>query len=265
MRLEGKRAAVLGGGTGWGAAAAERIADEGAELIIVDPLRERADTITAIINGKGGRASAFTADIADATQLAVIARALDKDGRPLDVLVTHYMEMDWTSLEASSVEAFVRVVNYNLVGPAIATKVFLPLLRKSNAGAIVHIGSIDGLHGNPRCVSYSAAKGGLVPLTKLSAFEFAKDNIRVNLIATGQTKQMTEADMPTDGKELGFKGFPGFAYMRQLNDATPLKRDGSMLSWAATVAFLASDEAAHMTGSVMVVDCGRLAITPGTA
>lgn len=264
MRLKGKRAAVAGGGVGWGAAAAERMADEGAELIIIDPSQERAESIAAIIKGKGGQARAFAADIADPTQLGKIAAELEKDGKPLDILVTHYMDMDWTSLEQSSIETFTRVVTYDLVGPVTATKTFLPLLKKSSAGAIVHIGSIDGLHGNPRCVSYSTAKGGLVPLTKLSAFEFTKYNIRVNLIATGQTKQIPEEEMP-DGKDLGFVGFPGADYMRQLNDATPLKRTGSMLSWAATVAFLASEDAAHMTGSVMLVDCGRLAITPGTA
>jgi NAD(P)-dependent dehydrogenase (short-subunit alcohol dehydrogenase family) len=122
-------------------------------------------------------------------------------------------------------ERFEQVVVHNLVGPARAVKAFLPLLRRQGKGAILHLSSIDGVNGNPRVPSYSAAKGGIGPLTNVMSYEFAKYDIRVNALATGLTVQMKE--FPPEA-ERAMPGFPGFAYARQLNDATPLKRYGPL-------------------------------------
>jgi NAD(P)-dependent dehydrogenase (short-subunit alcohol dehydrogenase family) len=261
MKLVGKTAVVAGGAVGWGAAACERLASEGAAVIILDARREQAEKVATRIAERGtGSASVEVASIDDFAQLSAVASGLEG---ALDILVTHYMDLDWASIEDCDIENFARVVRHDLVGPVMATKAFLPRLKASKAGSIIHIGSIDGLNGSPRAPSYSAAKGGIVPLTHVSAFEFTKYNIRVNAIATGQTLQI-----PADERQTGnfvFKGFPGGDYMGQLNEATPLKREGSLFDWAGPVAFLASDDASHMTGSVVLVDCGRLAITPGTA
>lgn len=261
MRLINRHAVVAGGAVGWGAAAAERLAGEGAHVLILDWREKEAEKLAARITAAGkGTASLAISPIDDPTALLEVAERLGEQA--LDILVTHYMDMEWGGIEECDIEAFARVVRHDLVGPVMATKAFLPLLRRSRAGSIIHIGSIDGLHGNPRVPSYSAAKGGIVPLTRVMSYEFSKYDIRVNAIATGQTLQMPPQDVPGGGV---FKGFPGGGYMQQLNDATPLKRRGTLLDWAGPVAFLASDDAAHMTGSVMLVDCGRLAITPGTA
>jgi NAD(P)-dependent dehydrogenase (short-subunit alcohol dehydrogenase family) len=261
MKLAGKTAVIAGGAVGWGAAASERLASEGAAVIILDSRREQAEKVAARLleHGKGS-ASLAEAAIDDFTRLSEVANALEG---ALDILVTHYMDLDWASIEDCDIENFARVVRHDLVGPVMATKAFLPCLKRSEAGSIIHIGSIDGLNGSPRAPSYSAAKGGIVPLTHISAYEFTKYNIRVNAVATGQTLQVPAAERQAGN--FVFKGFPGGDYMGQLNEATPLKREGSLFDWAGPVAFLASDDASHMTGSVVVVDAGRLAITPGTA
>jgi NAD(P)-dependent dehydrogenase (short-subunit alcohol dehydrogenase family) len=115
------------------------------------------------------------------------------------------------------------VTLFNLVGPVKAVKAFLPLLKKGKNASIVHLGSVDGLFGAALVPSYSAAKGGLVPLTHIMAYEFARYDIRVNTIATCGTIEMPRLDEDKDAP-LGIRGFPGGEYMRRLNAATPLKR-----------------------------------------
>lgn len=264
MRLENRTAIVAGGAVGWGAAACERLAYEGASVVIVDSRQDQANKVAASIAAMGrGSASVAAVEIDDFAAMAGVGNDLLADDRQVDILVTHYMDLDWHSIEDCDIENFARVVRHDLVGPVMATKVFLPLLKRSHHGSIIHVGSIDGLNGSPRAPSYSAAKGGIVPLTHVMAYEFTKYNIRVNAIATGQTLQVPLQER--QGGNFVFKGFPGGDYMAQLNSATPLKREGTLFDWAGPVAFLASDDASHMTGSVVVVDCGRLAITPGTA
>jgi NAD(P)-dependent dehydrogenase (short-subunit alcohol dehydrogenase family) len=263
LRLAKKVAVVMGGSFGWGRAASRRLAREGATVLIVDGDKPRVETACEEIRREGGRAEAIACEPDDFPALKAVAAQLKADGRHVDVLVTHYMRLDWHSVEDCEIDAFERVVRFNLVGPLIATKAFLPLLKESGNGSVIHIGSVDGLFGSPRVPSYSASKGGLVPLTHIMSYEFAPFNIRVNTIASAQTNQIAPADMPASN-QLGFEGFPGAAYMKQLNDATPLKRFGTPEEWAGSIAFLASDDSAYVTGTVMVVDCGRTAITPGT-
>jgi NAD(P)-dependent dehydrogenase (short-subunit alcohol dehydrogenase family) len=185
-------------------------------------------------------------------------------GRHLDSLVTCYLDIEWNSVEEADIAAFERVVLYNLVGPVKATKAFLPLLKTAENASIVHVGSVDGLFGAPRVPSYSTSKGGLVPLTHVMAYEFAKYGIRVNTIASCQTIEMPAANGVSQSPEIGFRGFPGPGYLAQLNAATPLKKRGPLTDWAGAVVFLVSEDAAYVTGAVLVVDCGRTIITPGT-
>ncbi|MGH6979322.1 MAG: SDR family NAD(P)-dependent oxidoreductase, partial [Brevundimonas sp.] len=180
----------------------------------------------------------------------------------LDALVTCYVDIEWSSIENADLEAFDRVLLFNLGGPVKATKACLPLLKRAAGGSIVHIGSVDGLFGAPGVPSYSASKGGLKPLTHVMAYEFAPYDIRVNTVATCQTIELSDSFIETAAR--AYKGFPGGAYMRQLNDATPLKRKGPLTDWAGAVAFLVSDDAAYVTGEVLIVDCGRTMLTPGT-
>jgi NAD(P)-dependent dehydrogenase (short-subunit alcohol dehydrogenase family) len=263
MNFDGKLAVVVGGSAGWGCAASTRLAADGARVLVIDELEEHVSRTCAVISAAGGRAEGRVASISDFAELEAIAAEWNGSS-PINAVVTHYMAMDWHSIENCDVAEFERVVVHDLVGPVKAVKAFLPRLKAAGGhAAVVHIGSVDGLHGSPRVPSYSAAKGGLVPLTHVMAHEFAKFDVRVNAIATCQTVQMPISEL-LDSSALAFPGFPGSDYMRQLNDATPLKRHGPYTDWAGAVSFLASDDAAYVTGTVLVVDCGRLSITPGT-
>jgi NAD(P)-dependent dehydrogenase (short-subunit alcohol dehydrogenase family) len=280
MRLSSKTIAVVGGSaqTGnvtpeaaallgaaaepWGRAAAKRLALDGAEVLVMDPneawVRQTCDEIIA----QGGRCQGVSLDIADFAALDAWARERSEQRGALDALVTCYLDIDWNSIEHADIDAFERVLLFNLAGPVKATKAFLPLLKRAEGASIVHIGSVDGIFGAPAVPSYSTSKGGLGPLTHIMAYEFARYDIRVNTVASCQTIELPAELMDTAAK--AYRGLPGGAYMKQLNDATPLKRKGPLTDWAGAISFLVSADASFVTGSVLVVDCGRTIITPGT-
>jgi NAD(P)-dependent dehydrogenase (short-subunit alcohol dehydrogenase family) len=269
-RLTGRTAVVVGGATGWGRAAAGRLAQEGADVVVVDSAGDVLDAAVlaiAAIGAAGTKVQAIAASPSSWDELRDAAEACEAQGVTIDILVNNHMILDWASIEECEIESFRRVLDHNVVGLIAATKAFLPFLKRSDHGAIVNLGSIDGIYGNPRVPSYSASKGSYVPLTHVMSREFARYDIRVNAIASGSTNQPTAEDTDAFGAKPttpGWERYPGPAYAQQLADEIPLKRYGTPEEWAGAVAFLASDDASYVSGAVLVVDCGRTGITPGT-
>jgi NAD(P)-dependent dehydrogenase (short-subunit alcohol dehydrogenase family) len=224
-RFSGRSAVVIGVGNPVGQACADRLAAEGAAVVRVDEA---------------------TCDIADAGSIAAIA---ETSGPRLDVLVNCHFALDWSTIEGSDLAHWERSIRVNLLGPLVCTKTFLPSLRAAGSASVVHLGSIDGTLGNPAVPAYSTAKGGLVPLTHVMAHEFARYGIRINCVARAAVA--------------GHPATPpaGAALLR----ATPLGRAAEPAEVADAVAFLASDDAAYVTGTVLTVDGGRSGLTPGTS
>jgi NAD(P)-dependent dehydrogenase (short-subunit alcohol dehydrogenase family) len=164
------------------------------------------------------------------------------------VLVNCHVALDWTSIEASELAAWEESIRVNLLGPLVCTKAFLPLLRAGRAPSVVHLGSVDGMLGNPSVPAYSTAKGGLIPLTHVMAHELAAFGIRVNCVARAAV-----ADSKIDPERVA-----------RVLEVTPLRRVAEPAEVAAAVAFLASDDASYITGAVLTVDGGRSGLTPGT-
>jgi NAD(P)-dependent dehydrogenase (short-subunit alcohol dehydrogenase family) len=223
-RFNGRTAVVVGVGNPVGRACAERLAADGARVVEIDE---------------------STCDIAAETSIAPF---LARCGPEAHVLVNCHFAVDWTTVEDSDYALWERSIRINLLGPLVCTKVFLPLLRAAGSASVVHLGSIDGTLGNPRVPAYSAAKGGLVPLTHVMAHEFAGYGIRVNCVARAAVV-----------------GHPAVPAPEALLRATPLARAAEPAEVAAAVAFLASDDSAYITGTVLTVDGGRSGITPGTS
>jgi len=225
-RFEALTAVVVGAGDDIGAACARRLADEGADVVCVD------------------------GNAVDDAELEDALRRCHERGSAVDALVNCHIALDWRSIEDTDMAAWAEACRTNLLGPVACSKAFLPLLRRSGRSAIVHLGSIDGLLGNPRVPSYSASKGGLIALTHVMAHEFAAYGIRVNCVARAAVEGQPVAP-PSDQVE-------------RVLQATPLRRAARPEEVAAAVAFLASEDASYINGTVLCVDGGRSGLTPGT-
>ncbi|MEW1863402.1 SDR family oxidoreductase [Streptomyces sp. NBC_00669] len=246
-RFDGYGVVVTGAARGIGEATARRFAAEGAGVLIADLDGVAASRTAAAIRADGGRAEAVRCDVAERASVdAAITRAVDVFGT-LDVLVNNAYSCgehheDFT-LESD--EEWQRDLDVTLSGAMRCSRAALPHLMNAprRRGAIVNIGSVNGLSyfGNH---SYSAAKAGLVSLTRTLAVHAAPDGVRVNLVAPGTIRTPAWA-----GRE---------EILTKAAGSYPLGRIGEPTDIAAAVAFLASRDAAWITGVTLPVDGGIL-------
>jgi NAD(P)-dependent dehydrogenase (short-subunit alcohol dehydrogenase family) len=238
-------AAAIGGHAG--AHCALDFARRGAHVLALDGDRNALDALAAAAAGTS--LDVAQADLLDAEALAAAAAVWRARTGKVDALILCHAEMEEASFEESSCESWQRVVSFDLLGPVFAAKAFLPLLKAAGSSAIVHLGSIDGILGNPNYPSYSAAKGGIVPLTHVMAQDLGRYGIRVNNAAraffVGPEFRATEAH-------------------DEVFRLTPLGRPGYPEELAALVRFLASNDASYVTGATVPIDGGRSGITPAT-
>jgi meso-butanediol dehydrogenase/(S,S)-butanediol dehydrogenase/diacetyl reductase len=251
-KLDQRVAVITAGGSGIGAATALRFAQEGASLVIADLSGKRAEAVRAQIAGKGGNAVSIKMDAAEPSGVrAAIELALDAYGR-LDIMFNNAGLADLASLDEMSVESWNRVLAVTLTGTFLGMKHCLPIMRKQGRGAIVNTASVSGLRGDYGLSSYNAAKAGVVNLTRSAALENAKHNIRVNCVCPGFIN--------TRAAEI-FAGEQAEEFRRRQGAAHPLGRVGEPEEVANVVLFLASDEAAFITGAAIAVDGGVTAHT----
>ena len=251
-RFTGRRAVVVGVGSAIGSACAARLAAEGATVMAVDP---DDDVAAAVATELGDTALGQRGDLTSAADAAAAAGRCAAEWGVVDVLVECGSAMEVWPEGDDTLAGLVDVVTTNVVGPVVWVDAFRELLAASPAGSVVLLGSIDGLRGNPHVPAYSIGKGGLVPLTHVLAVRLGAHGVRVNCIAAAGLVQ-TGSGVPPLERTTGVADLA-----RRL---TPLGRLPSPDEVAAVAAFYASDDASYVTGTVLPVDGGRIAGTPGT-
>ena len=246
--LEGRVAVITAGGAGIGAATARRFAREGARLVVADLSGRRAETVAGAIVADGGTARSLKMDAADPDGVqAAVRLALDAYGR-LDVMINNAGLAEVAPLDEISLEGWNRVLAVTLTGTFLGMKYCLPVMRRQGGGAIVNTASISGTAGDYGLSSYNAAKAGVINLTRSAAIENARHGIRVNCVCPGLID--TEmADWIRHDEEA----------LTQWASRLPAGRMGTPEEIADGVAFLASDNATYLHGSVLMVDGGGTA------
>ena len=235
-----KVALITGGRSGIGLACAQKLSQSGYEVVTAQ--RTPADTFHSI-----------EADFSDPdTPKRVIQQVIDRHGR-LDALVNNAGIMLEDTVEGMSLADWNQTLNINLTAPFLLIKYALPHLQ--GEGAIVNIGSIEGLGSNPQHAAYCASKAGLHALTRAVAVDAGPQGIRCNAIAPGWI------DTELNEEFIESMADPK-AFRKQIGGIHPLRRTGKPEEVAALMAWLVSEEASFVTGQIYTVDGGRLAQLP---
>lgn len=245
LDLNGRVALVTGAARGQGEAEARLLVERGARVLLGDVLH---DECTAVAASLGDAAMAVELDVTDAAQWA---RAIDASTTAfggLDILVNNAGILAAGSIESTTEDDYMRVVEVNQLGCFLGMKAAIPALRRRGRGAIVNVSSIAGLTGVAGMAAYASTKWAIRGLTKVAALELGPDGIRVNSVHPGSIDTPMTRDPRFDGVDKD-----------AIHAALPVPRQGHVDDVAEMVAFLVSDASAYSTGSEFVVDGGSLA------
>ncbi|HMO76861.1 MAG TPA: SDR family NAD(P)-dependent oxidoreductase [Sphingopyxis sp.] len=238
-KLEGKAALVTGAAGGIGSAVVRRFVAERAEVLAADLDAAGLDRLAADLPG----VRVCAADITTAEGVAALFAAMDDAFGRIDILVNNagIGGPRMQRLHELALEDFDKVMAANLRAPLALTQAALPRMIAAGGGAIVNLASPAGFHAVPRVGPYSISKAGMVMLTRQTAKEYAADGIRCNAVAPGVTQTPILDDLPE-------------AHLNQIVAAIPQGRVAQPHEIAAMIAYLASDDASYVNGSIVMVD-----------
>lgn len=242
-RFDGRIALVTGASRGIGEAIAKRLASEGAAVVAAARSADALERVVSEIAASGGRAFALPLDLSDSSSIETgVKSALAAHGE-IHVLVNNAGVTEDNLILRMSREAWDRVLSTNLTGAFLLTQAVVKSMVRKRYGRIVNITSVVGLIGNAGQANYAASKAGLIGLTKSVARELASRNITCNAVAPGFIATAMTGKMTDEARAIR-------------SAQIPLERLGAPEDVAAAVAFLASEEASYITGTVINVSGG---------
>ena len=249
-RFTDKSAFITGAGSGIGRAAALRLAAEGAAVACADINLPSAEATVEMIEQAGGKGLALQCDVAEERSMLDAAAEAARTGGRIDILFNNAGVAVRLPVGEQDVEGLDRVLRVNIRGAFLCAKSVLPYLTRPG-GVIINTGSIVGLVGVRNRAAYSLSKGALITLTKNMALDYAHEGIRVNAVCPGFVDTGMTKGLFADAEKA-----------ERIRLMHPLGRFATADDIAAAVAFLASDDAAFITGQALAVDGGFTAGRP---
>jgi len=246
FRLDGRVALITGGGGGLGALFAEALAAAGADVALVGRRAEVVQSVAdAVTRDTGRRAVAIAGDVTDVDQVQRVAdQALEALGK-VDILVNNAGVNIRKPTVSYSPDDWQQVLQVNLTGPFLCARALAPQMLARGWGRVINVSSMLGQVGLAERPAYTAAKGGLIQLTRTMALEWAENNVTVNALAPGPFE--TELNRPLMNNPPAYQAFIA---------KIPLGRWGQPAELAGPILFLASEASSFMTGAVLTVDGG---------
>lgn len=247
-RLADQVAIITGAGRNIGEAAAKLFASEGAAVAVVDMDRSRAEKVTADIRDAGGRAKSFICDVSQESQIMDTVKGVADEWGRLDILINNVAISDNKHLFEITRDDWDRVLAVCLTAPMLFSKYAAKeMIAGGHGGKIVNVSSTSGHYGRPRAIAYTAAKAGVINLTRSLAIQLAPHNIRVNCVVPNKI-----------GSPVGKNEFNPNRKVVNLRN-----RPGEPIDLARAMLFLASEDSDFIAGTELFVDGGCAVIMPG--
>ncbi len=247
--LNGRTALITGGGKGIGAATASALSRAGAKVIIADLDISLAKATAESISSEGGDASAYQLDVTEREAVAETAATLAENHDPISILINNAGIIGKLPIDDPAVlDLWDREMSVNLTGVLVVTRAFLKPLRETK-GTVVNLASVAAFKAVTSGYGYQASKGGVKLLTQTLARELARDGVRVNAVAPG----VIQTDMAA-------KSIADPVWLEKQMSRIPLGRVGTAAEVADPIVFLCSDMSRYITGAIVPVDGGFLAV-----
>ena len=246
-RVDGKVALITGAAQGMGAAHARALAAEGAKVAVADIAAEPGERLAAELREAGGESSYHNHDVTDPDAWRELVAAVERTHGPVDVLVNNAgIQVRSVGIEADDDE-WAKVTAINQRGVFLGMRAVIPGMARRRTGSVINVASVAALVGLPGSIPYQASKAAVLGLTRGAAVTYGPDNVRVNaicpgLVVTGMTESASSAAVEAMKAQI------------------PLRRDGRPDEISGAVVFLASDDSSYITGVVLPIDGGFVAI-----
>lgn len=241
--LKDRVAVITGGADGIGRATAMRFAQEGAVVVIWDMNEEKGKQTAAEINAAGGKASFLKVNTSNFAEVEAASKKVVEQYGKYEILINNAGITRDSTLKKMTPELWQQVIDVNLTGVFYCAKCAADIMTEQGWGRIVNASSVVALYGNFGQTNYVATKAGLIGMTKTMARELGKKGVTVNTVAPGFILTDMVRKMPEE-------------VLKSMEDKVPVKRLGKPEEIAAAYAFLASDDAAYINGTVISVDGG---------